>query len=126
MGALLKKKKLIPDLIIASPAVRVKQTLELVTASCAYLGPIEWNESYYGAEPAEYVSGLKSVPASFQKVMLVGHNPGMEGLLEQLIGKREKFPTAAIACLHLETDSWESLSLQTPAKLHHLWRPKEV
>jgi len=126
MGTLLKTKKLLPELILASPAVRVKQTLELMTKTCDYQGKIEWIKDYYGATPNDYIAGIQTVPDKVQKVMIVGHNPGMEDLLNQWVPIDEKFPTAAIACLEFDLKSWQDLSLKTPAKLHHLWKPKEI
>lgn len=126
MGALLKKKKLIPDRIVSSPALRAKATAEEVARGFNYRGEIQWQEKFYGAGPDEYVKGLQAVADSFQKVMIVGHNPGLEILLKELLGQEETLPTAAIACLELPIERWQDLNLNIKARLQHLWRPQEI
>jgi len=126
MGKLLKQKKTVPDLILCSPARRARQTCELFVQAAQFQTEIEWKEDFYGASPAEYLKGLQAVDDACRKVMLIGHNPGMESLLHHLNGEFEKFPTAAIAILGLPIEHWQALSLETKAQLQHLWRPKDI
>ena len=58
--------------------------------------------------------------------MIVGHNPGLEQLVEQLTGEREVLPTAALAQIGLPIDRWRNLNLSTRGTLLGLWRPKEL
>jgi len=126
MGELIKKKRLVPDLIMSSPALRARRTTEKAAHAAGYTGPIDWRESFYGAGPADYINGIRLAPESCQRLMIVGHNPGMENLLVNLTGRDERLPTAAIACLGLPIDRWADISLQTSAQLQHLWKPKEI
>ena len=59
-------------------------------------------------------------------VMIVGHNPGLEKLVEQLTGERQDLPTAALAQIGLPIDQWRDLKLSTRGTLVGLWRPKEL
>jgi len=54
----------------------------------------------------------------------VGHNPGLEGLVQILSGKVEPLPTAAIALIQMPIRSWQALDIQVEGKLVNLWQPK--
>ena len=58
--------------------------------------------------------------------MIVGHNPGLEKLVEQLTGEWQDMPTAALAQIDLPIDQWRDLTLSTRGTLVDLWRPKEL
>jgi phosphohistidine phosphatase len=58
--------------------------------------------------------------------MVVGHNPGMEELVEQLGGHYQRMPTAALAQIALPISRWRDLDEDTNGRLVNLWRPKEV
>jgi phosphohistidine phosphatase len=59
-------------------------------------------------------------------VMVVGHNPGMEELVEQVTGVYESMPTAALAQVSLPIARWGELSAETEGQLINLWRPREL
>ena len=58
--------------------------------------------------------------------MLIGHNPGFEEFLAELIGEYESLPTAAIAVVELPLDTWSDLTRTTSGRLLQLWRPREL
>jgi len=57
-------------------------------------------------------------------LLLVGHNPGMEGLIRYLTGQPESMPTAAVAVIDLDIGSWKELD-EGGGKLIHLYRPRD-
>jgi len=61
-----------------------------------------------------------------ETVMIVGHNPGLEKLVEQLTGERQDLPTATLAQIRLPIDQWRDLKLSTRRTLVGLWRPEEL
>ena len=65
-------------------------------------------------------------PDSVGRLLLVGHNPGMEDLVAILSGRREAFPTAALAVLEIGIDSWKALELGVSTRLVNVYRPKEI
>ncbi|MGH9324202.1 MAG: SixA phosphatase family protein, partial [Vicinamibacteria bacterium] len=65
-------------------------------------------------------------PDSVGRLLLVAHNPGMEDLVEILSGKREPFPTAALAVFEVDIDGWKKLELGVPTRLVRIYRPKEL
>ena len=126
MGRLLADMDLIPDLIITSGAKRAKSTAKAAADSSGYEGEIDVRSQLYMAMPDDYFAVLNEVPDSNERVMVVGHNPGVEELLEQLTGIWERMPTAALAHLGLDIESWQGVDFDTTAKLIGVWRPKEL
>jgi phosphohistidine phosphatase len=58
--------------------------------------------------------------------MIVGHNPGLEGLVAQLTGEEQDLPTAALAQIVLPIDRWRDLKMSTRGTLVALWRPRDL
>jgi len=78
----------------------------------------------FGAEP--YLETIRQLPDTHQCVMLVGHNPSMEELVEILTGEYQRFPTAALAQVELPIDQWGEFDEDIEGRLVNLWRPKEL
>ena len=126
MGHLLVREGLVPDLIISSSAVRAVTTTESVALACNYESQIKYTRHLYHAWPASYLEVLREIPNDYQRVMVVGHNPGMEELVEEVTGEWVRMPTAALAQISLDIDRWSDLSFDDIAPLIHVWRPKEM
>jgi phosphohistidine phosphatase len=118
------------DLAVASPAARVKRTLE---AALPELEP-RYDKRVYLADADTLLDVLReSGPAN--AVLLAGHNPGLQDLLFALIAPTEenelfdeasvKFPTASFAVLELATDDWAALAKEC-GKLVHFARPRDL
>jgi phosphohistidine phosphatase len=126
MGKLVREYGLIPDIVISSDAVRARLTAEAVAAAARYAGEILLDPHLYLASPADIVSLLRTVRENAETVMIIGHNPGLEELVEQLTGERHDLPTAALAHIVLEIDQWRDLERSTRGTLLGHWRPKEL
>lgn len=126
MGRLLRRKKLIPELILSSTAVRARDTAELAAKACGYQGHIELTKQLYAAPPEEYVATVRKIPNQYHIVLIVGHNPGLEEFIEALTGKRPHLPTAALARITLSLTHWKDFQTEIKGILADLWRPKEI
>ena len=126
MGELVRECGLIPDVIISSDAVRARLTAEAVAEAARYAGEILLDPRLYLAYPADILSLLATVRENAGTVMIVGHNPGLEKLVEQLTGERQDLPTAALAQVGLPIDHWRDLKRSTRGTLVGLWRPEEL
>jgi phosphohistidine phosphatase len=126
MGELVRKHGLIPDLIISSDAVRARLTAEAVAEAARYAGEILHHPQLYPGSPADILSVLRTVPGNAETVMIVGHNPGLEQLVERLTGEQRDLPTAALAQVALPIDRWRDLKPSTRGTLVGHWRPKEL
>lgn len=126
MGALVRERGLIPDVVISSDAVRARLTAEAVVEAARYAGQFLLDRRLYMASPADILSLLRKVPDTAETVMIVGHNPGLEELVALLTGERQDLPTAALAQIVLPIDQWRDLRLSTRGTLVGHWRPKEL
>ena len=126
MGDLLKTEGLLPDLIISSTARRARATVELVTEAADYAGEVRWEESLYATGPEAYVAVMRTLPAEVGRVMVVGHNPGLEELVAMLTDEWARLPTAALAEIKLNISNWADLGYEPVGKLGKVWRPKEL
>lgn len=125
MGKALSKKDPKPDLIVASPAVRAKSTLEAVAKAAGYSCPIEFKESIYGASDAELIRLARAQPDTASTVLLVGHNPGFEELAARLTGKRVEMVTCTVACISFKVEHWNDVE-DHQGKLDWLLKPKDL
>lgn len=121
--------------VLASPAVRVTQTIELAGESTGEMPPITWDRRIYLASSATLLDLLREQTGDPESIMLVGHNPGLEDLIFDLVPDdghspmrdmvEEKFPTAAYAVVELDIDTWDALS-EGSGRLVHLTRPRDL
>ena len=58
--------------------------------------------------------------------MVVGHNPGLQELLNELTGNHLRMPTAALAHVRLAIDRWPDLDTPPVAELAGFWKPKSL
>lgn len=126
MGQLLVDEELVPELIISSTAARARQTAELVAESCGYEGEVRYNRSLYMADPEQYVAVAEKTKPQIDRLMLIGHNPGMTYLKAMLTGDDEHMPTASLAVITFDIDDWRALSIHSAGKLEALWLPREL
>ena len=119
------------DRVIASPAVRVVETLAEVGATCGFaLDPV-WEKRLYLAPADEIMAVVAGLAGDADDVLVVGHNPGLEELVLDLadIGDARaavemKFPTAALAQLTWEGE-WASPE-SGGATLARFTRPRDL
>jgi len=123
------------DALIASPAVRVKLTLESALPEVA---PI-YDQRLYLASFDSIVETIEAHAGSgadeARAILISGHNPGLQDVLLELVapGKENdlfreavvKFPTAAYAVLECEIEHWADLKRYC-AKLVHFARPRDL
>jgi phosphohistidine phosphatase len=115
---------LVPDIVIASAAVRAHRTGVLVAqrlgvARFAALGQL------YNAPSRTYIEALRDLSADVGTALLVGHNPTMEELVARWSGEEREMATAALAHFALEIDDWALLDVAGRHRLLHFWKPKQ-
>lgn len=126
MGRLLRDEGLSPDAVLSSGAVRAIATARAVCEALGYEGVIDRREELYLAAPGAYLRALEQLPDETERPLVVGHNPGLEDLLEALCGRSERMPTAALAVVELPIERWRDLELDGRARCRRVWRPKEL
>ena len=126
MGRLLRERDLVPDRIVSSTAVRARTTAAEVAVAAGFEGEVVLFENLYLAAPTVYLELAAELAPGDRRVMFVGHNPGIEELVELLTGDAATMPTAALAWIELPVEAWSEVDKRSRGKLHHLWRPKEL
>ncbi|MDQ2893814.1 MAG: histidine phosphatase family protein [Pseudomonadota bacterium] len=122
------------DHVVASPAVRVGETIDaIVSAYGRTLAPIV-DRRIYLASSATLLDVVRELPASATRALMVGHNPGLEDLVLMLVPEgqsglrdtaEEKYPTATIAELELDVDDWAAAA-PNGARLTRFVRPRDL
>jgi phosphohistidine phosphatase len=109
MGKALKERFPLPDYILSSPAARAKATSRAAVKAAGLDIEIHFEEGIYDASSAQLMKIVRGIPDSASCAMLIGHNPGFEELLARLTGKSERMPTAALACIELQVETWDDV-----------------
>lgn len=123
VGEFIRERGLRVDLIVSSPAARARQTAALVKESARLPAEPLFDERVYEADAARLLEVVTRAAESAEALMLVGHNPGLEGLLTFLTGEGRSMPTAALACVSLDVGKWAELR-ERAGRLEWLVRPE--
>jgi phosphohistidine phosphatase len=126
MGQLIYSKELVPQQILSSSVERARETAQLVMEACKYDGEFIFLDKLFMAEADVILDALKLLPDNLERILIVGHNPGIESLLQILSRRVESLPSASIAYISLPVASWKDLSVKSSGELIELWRPKET
>ena len=124
MGQVLAEEKMKSPLVISSPAVRARETMELVLESGGFKLKPHFDERIYEADVRTLLEVARSIPDSADTAILVGHNPGFENLLAYLTGDDRHMPTCALAKIEFDAASWSELSEET-GRLELFVTPKD-
>ena len=134
VGRHMRSLHLVFDHAIASPAVRVMETLDEIESGYGRKVAPAWDRRVYLASAATLLDVIHGFPAETDSVLLIGHNPGLEDLVLMLVADganplrdavEDKYPTASIAELQFEADSWADIVTGT-ARLTRFVRPRDL
>jgi phosphohistidine phosphatase len=126
MGRLLKREHLVPDTIISSTAVRARDTAKAVAKASGYKREIISNPSLYAAGPHVYIDILHDISDEYARALIVGHNPGLEELVEMLTGESCVMPTCSLAHVKLHLQNWLEIDYNTKGRLARIWQPRDL
>jgi phosphohistidine phosphatase len=132
MAEWLGEHPLAPTLVLCSPSVRTRQTLDIVASSFKRSPPVVIEDGLYLASAHQLLARLRRLPEDEREVMLIGHNPGFHDLAlhlsdvatGSLIARLGNFPTGALASLRVEVP-WTALDRRR-ARLIEVVAPKAL
>ena len=124
MGEKLKKKKVVPDIIISSPALRSKITAQIIAKKVKYSKKIVFNEALYESSVSELYNTLIKVDDENSTLFLVGHNTGINIFVENYVSLYDNVPTCGIVEIEFDCKSWKDISTKN-AKLVSFDYPKK-
>lgn len=113
MGKRLKKKKVLPDLILVSPARRTLATAKKIAEVLDYAEEkIKTDSALYHASSKVLLSKIKRASDAADIIMIVGHNPGLTEFVNELMDQEfDNIPTCGIAACTLDVDSWKEVKM---------------
>jgi phosphohistidine phosphatase len=126
MGKLLKEMGIIPDYIVTSTAKRAVDTSKLIVGSSGYGGNVDLDSSlYHQASSEQLVKILSKMPDSYIKVLLIGHNPSLECLINKLTNRKEIMKTCSLAQIDVWIKSWKDIVYEenVVGSLVNIWHP---
>jgi phosphohistidine phosphatase len=117
IGRLMTAEGLAPGQILCSASQRTRETLERLQRQFAAAVPVRYEKQLYLADTTALLRRLKRLNDTLASVMLIGHNPGIEGLALLLLDDANrrhgrmgaKFSTGALAVLSIDVDHWSAL-----------------
>jgi phosphohistidine phosphatase len=135
VGRHMKSLGLAFDHVIASPAVRVIETLDEVSTGYGEALAPAWDRRIYLASAVTLLDVIHDLPETAEHVLFAGHNPGLEDLVLMLVPDtlaeplrdevEQKYPTATIAELRFESGNWGDVAAGT-ARLARFVRPRDL
>ncbi|HLP49276.1 MAG TPA: histidine phosphatase family protein [Chitinophagales bacterium] len=128
MGAVLSKLKLLPDLILCSPALRTRQTAEYFCKKLNYdYSKIEFDQRLYESSAEEYRDVIGEVPENIKMLIVIGHNPSITHFANYFQFEKDidEVPTTGVVWFEFNNADWQ-LHRNTPCKLKHYLTPKTI
>ncbi|HZD26735.1 MAG TPA: histidine phosphatase family protein [Alphaproteobacteria bacterium] len=123
-----------PDLVLCSAARRAVETWEGLAPQLGAEVPAKLLKSLYMASPSRLLATVRRAPDAVDRLLLVGHNPGLEELALRLAGSGEraalermavKFPTGAFAELRFAAARWADIG-PGGGELRRFVRPRDL
>ena len=126
MGKYLKEQKIIPEQIISSTAKRAHETAKLVASTSGYRNQIKTSVSLYEASFNDYAKLLFDINDKYKITLIVGHNPILEGIVENITGETPIMKTCSLANIDIPIDHWSDFENGIKGFLIDVIRVKEL
>lgn len=125
IGRYIRKQEITPDLILSSPAVRARETIEIVMKAARLSCELRYDQRIYEAGLPRLLEVISQIEDDKDAVLLVGHNPGLEELLQAVTAQGERMSTGTLAKITFASTKWRK-TLEKKGSLEWLVRPKEI
>ena len=135
IGRYLAEEGIAFDAVLASPAARVTETLEAVAEAYGRDLRQKLDTGLYLASVEDLVEAVRGAPAEAERLLLVGHNPGLEQLVLHLVPAgaddrargevEDKYPTASLAEIALDVTGWGEVG-EGAGRLVRFVRPRDL
>lgn len=112
MGKVLKDKKIKPDIIISSPALRAKTTAKAIAKEISFSKNIIFDKNIYETSIDIVHNIIVNINDENSILFLVGHNPTLNMLAESYVGFYENISTSGVVEIEFNCDSWKDISIK--------------
>ncbi|KXF82427.1 SixA phosphatase family protein [Enterovibrio coralii] len=111
MGLRLAAWQWSPELIVSSTALRAKETARLVSEQLSGTDlSILHNKDVYTENWHDLVAIIEGFDDDVNRIMLVGHNPAFNDLINDVPFELENLPTCGVAAIAMFDTSWSNWS----------------
>ena len=125
VGRYLRTNASVPELILSSPAVRTRETVELLIKAAKWNTEVRYDQRIYAADGMRLAEVVAQIENDRKVVLVVGHNPGIEELLLLLTGNSENISAGSVAKIKVKATKWAN-AVDKTAKLEWVVTPKEL
>lgn len=135
MGRLMRDNSHAPELVLCSPALRARQTKDLVLDVLDYDPEVRLMDGLYNfGDGTGLLHIIQQIGSECSSLLVIGHNPSIENLAIKLAGSGKssdlkamarKYPTAALAIMEFDEDDWREVR-SGKGKLLSFTRPKAL
>jgi len=120
IGEILNKKKVLPDLIVSSPALRARETAQIVAKQINYKNHIMYNEVIYEAFLNELIESISYTYDSVNSLLIVGHNPALTALAITFTDFKEELKNSDLIKIEFDCNSWIDIDKNNSKFVEHL------
>jgi phosphohistidine phosphatase len=133
IGGIMRERHVDVDAIVASPALRVVETISGVIEGARLAVKPTYDPRAYNATPETLLEILREADDTVARLLIVGHNPAVQQLLLRIAEDDRdglcgdvalKYPTATLAEIHLAVDHWRGVGPRT-GRIVSLVRPRD-
>lgn len=120
MGSILRAKEYTPDLIISSTANRAQSTAKIIARELACEAMLTYESAIYEASHMSLLQLVNKLDDQYNRVYLVGHNPGFTYLAEKLTDVYfGNIPTCGIVGIRFAFENWKLVSAGTGENFYY-------
>ncbi|WP_037081407.1 SixA phosphatase family protein [Neorhizobium vignae] len=134
MAKYIAREKLVPDLVLVSPARRTQETWSLVKTKLPASPEVRDCAGIYEAAASDILEILNEIEPVHHTVLVIGHNPGLQELAQSLVKAGDtdalekmaaKYPTAGLAVIDFDTEGWQGIGKAT-GRLERFVTPRSL
>lgn len=109
MATKLKELDVTPDLIVSSPAIRARQTADIIASEINYSKAVMYNEVIYQAFLNELLESITYTYDTIDTLFIVGHNPSLTAFGITFGNLKEELETSSVAKIEFNCNSWVNI-----------------
>jgi len=125
MGKRLKKKKILPDMMLSSSALRTKLTAKSIAKELNYSKDIIYKDDMYESSASFLHAMLRKLNDKSSSVFIFGHHSGLNMLAQKYVDFKENIPTCGIVEIRFDCRKWSDISTKNATLISFDYPKKE-
>jgi phosphohistidine phosphatase len=118
LAAYMARHKLVPERALVSPALRTRETWDLLDEPLSAGPLVLYDEHLYDAQAETILKAIQNISPEVHSILVIGHNPGLHELARLLIASgdveirerlQEGLPTTGLVVIDFAHDEWSKL-----------------